>query len=478
MSGMPLFGISGRSRFNAAKDRWRYLFSLTLAATCVWVTLASVPTKAKRAGTDTTRITAHQVLQGALRLPFVPEYDRSMDRVLLAVERNGLAEDMAAKLGILQALPAYSEVLLLRDEALNGAPLWKRLGVEGAPEVPSLKLLENRARWFDPESGTAWMQDLGEGAGGVMFLGVKGREHRESLLRLGVRAIEHPLPLDGGNVSLARNRSGQKIVFIGEREFQNARKALVKDGVSANDDLVRDAYRLTFSADRVVVMPTMGVDHVDQTVLFLGDGRAVTERLPELSEPEVALVDDYERTLAQAPAGENMEYVDAFDEHYRGDTAEVVSRTHAGVRQVIARNPQLLLPNSVAARYKLNRSRRPDFQDLVYTREFEALRIETEKRLRDCDFEILHLETSIRARLNRQYYVNAMPFRDRATGKPTLLLPVYGTAGQSAPMSAEVSQSGLNQRNIARLEQMGYVVKTVPGQYLRGGSTHCSIYQF
>ena len=449
--------------------------SLVLLVAVTLAALAPSKIRAKRVAAAPDVLTVPQVLRGEIRLPFVPEYDRAMDRVLLAVERNGLAEDMAAKAGILRTLPAYTEVLLLSDAPLGRGVFGRR------SEEDSLRgriIREGRVRWFDPESATAWAQDVGEGVGNVMFVGVKGREHGDALQRLGVRAIRHVLPLDGGNVSLARNERGERIVFVGDRELENARSAFMREGFAASDARLLDAYRLSFGADKTVVLPTAPPDHIDQNVLFVGDGRAVTESVPALSVRDQELLDGFLEILDRTSTDGPMEYVDAFDDSYAGDTREVRSESIARVHIERASIPRLLLPVAVARAFTDFRQRVPHLQDLLYTHEFNTLREETERRLVENGFTVTRLETTISARLNKQYYVNAMVYRDRDTGEPSLLLPAYPAAGRSEEGVDLQRLAGTNARNVAKLAALGFRVKSIPGQYLRGGSTHCSLYQF
>ena len=77
-----------------------------------------------------------------------------------------------------------------------------------------------------------WTQDLGEGTAERFLLGMKGILHRVPLQNLDIPMEEHFLPLDGGNVQLARNREGEKIVFLGGSEFRETEGFMVAAGIT------------------------------------------------------------------------------------------------------------------------------------------------------------------------------------------------------------------------------------------------------
>lgn len=417
----------------------------------------------------------NDVLSGRWTTAFVPEYDRRLDRVLLSIHGFGEKEWLKTNLDALSRMPSYTQVLLL-------VPRWTR-----KPELEylhrrlaarprsALRLDEDRiAQGYLPEM---WAQDLGEETADGFFLGRKGRASLPGLAALGIRAHKHVLPLDGGNVQLARNRNGRRIVFVGSEEFEGAVGRVREVGGKGHPaSLARTAYRMTFDADEVIVLPNLPSAHIDQAVLFLKDGVVATEALPEPTDEERHLLVNFLVEWVNASSTGPAERIKLFAKDYLGQTRRVTSGGAQRPRSEVI--PTLYMSAEQQEIFLRYRAECPQLYDLVFSDERRRNRVWIERRLVSAGFDVIRLRTSVWHDYNCQNYVNAMPFRNRLTGRSSVMLPVYRYPGAVGENVDANGLRGLNLENVEILKAHGFEVIPVPSHIRKGGNLHCSIYQF
>ena len=309
------------------------------------------------------------------------------------------------------------------------------------------------------------------------MLGWKGQEVVRDLEELGIPAHRHFLPLDGGNVQLARNRAGRRFVVLGSEEFSCGVDTLPdSDSAGSRFDQTREAYRRTFGADEVLVLPNLAHAHIDQTVFFVADGVAVTEIMPEPTDADRRLMVNFQVEWANASSSGTTFKVALYPAGYSGETRHVTSNWTTGTHGEAI--PELFMTAEQREVFLRYQAVCPHLNDLVHTDRVRKNRVATERLLVDRGFEIVHLKTSVWHEFNCQNYVNAMPFRNRETGRPGVLLPVYRHPGApSEPVDLD-DLRGLNRENVGILRAHGFDVVAVPSHVQLGGNLHCSILQF
>lgn len=402
-----------------------------------------------------------------LRIRFVPEYERHLDRVVLTVGSSSSSVGPVEARRIIAALPTYTQISLFSHHPAI-LPKGDVLSIFGPSS--KLRIFHNLTH--------PWTQDLGEGTAERFLLGMKGILHRVPLQNLDIPMEEHFLPLDGGNVQLARNREGEKIVFLGGSEFRETEGFMVAAGITNANAHTRRMYRETFDADKVVVLPNWEAEHIDQSVLLVGDGQAVTEALPEMSADEFWLVLQYQSKLAGiAHHGDNVR-VPLYAPDYEGTTRILSPRQRDRRSRPTEQVPSQWMSPAQVLLFVKYRTEVPHFNDLLLNWRHTEQRHRTEALLEANGFKITRLKTTIWHQLNCMHFVNAMPFRNRETGETELLFPVYHLPGDSPDDFNPTRLRKQNRDNVITLESIGLGVRPVQSVFGTGGNLHCMIYQF
>jgi hypothetical protein len=233
-----------------------------------------------------------------------------------------------------------------------------------------------------------------------------------------------------------------------------------------------DEYRITLGADRVVVLPNMETEHIDQMAVFLGDGLVAMEALPELNREARHSVIEYMVERANLPAVAMRERIGLFPGNYNGETREI--RTTGGVYREV-------LPSDWMTVYEASLYRRlmwehPSLFDSIYSYRHEQHRRKFARILEREGFSVLELKTTVWHHVNCMSFVNGQAFRNRITGRPSILLPVYHLPGQHPDAFSAEKLSGVNAENVRILEQAGLDVIPVRSVFRKGGNLHCMVY--
>ena len=371
-----------------------------------------------------------------------PEYDRRLKRVVLSLAKR----DISLKLqhSLLQALPAYTKIILLLPESsvglirqdLEDKVYRDRVEFVTYPAVS----LKNSQVWLlfrdkdklvqvDTEgslvqgySGNVWTQDMFEvardSAGRVLLLrscihkywstaGAKTAAHiapdnayLDQLSAVGLEVRTLPLAFMGGNVFIDEI-NGEQVAFCGSDILKTTR-------------VVFRAIHDTSPSDAETVAVLRDALKVDKVVL-IGASRLQPGQM------------------------------------YHLDQA------------------MLLLPNRVAAVARIVAQRPLASPDAEEIRDAERFLITLRSVLRRLGYRIVDVETSAQNVLRCQHYVNAIPYVDAETHRRTLLMPVF--------LSAQTKfDKSLISKNTAAFESLGYEVVHVPtnADELRGG-IHCLV---
>lgn len=365
----------------------------------------------------------------------VPEYERTLDRVVLSMETS--TDDLSLHEGLIAGLPDYTEVLMLLPESRSVAmdaellrmgqprkvtlvPFKSKRGMKARAYVLSTtegKLKRRRLKNTPMPRGTVWAQDLFEpakGQGGMISLlapymhkmfikSAKGspvlRDNGflDKLLLFNLNARRLPLVFKGGNI-LVDIFDGNSIAFCGGDIVRDTILAFKPLGLRPSRDEVLDELKRSLGVDRVVVLSPgkrqpPGMFHLDQAmVLFPGKVAGLTRIV--------------------------------------GDEGEVADPEVAEVAELLK---------------------------------------EIRMKLTELGYSIVDIEATADDVRNYRYYVNGVPYVNKKTGRREFLMPVFST-------SMEGGNGEVYERNVRRLEAIGYKVVPVPTKANeRHGGLHCLV---
>jgi hypothetical protein len=366
-----------------------------------------------------------------------PEYERTMDRVVLSVATN--TRDLSLHSGIIQSLPDYTEILMLLPEkkvsSIRGdietlgqqdkvrlLPFdsW-RLKDTNAYVLSSRKQrLRTVRKTMSMPSGSIWAQDLFEvvsGEGGINSLlmpymhkwfirpGWGGSQKVLSdnifvnrLLSPSLLVKSLPVVFKGGNVLIDSHR-GRRIAFSGGDVIRDT--MIVSEetlGKKVSESEVVELLRLYLNVDQVVVVgeeikQPLHMFHLDQAMVLLPGGTAGVTRIVD-----------------------------------KGSSAH---------------DPE------------------------IYS--VDLLLRELRSRLRELGYRIVDIEATVEDVHNYRYYVNGIPYVNRESGRREFLIPFFDSSG-------EKGNREIFKRNVSALEALGYRVIPVPTtSNERHGGIHCMV---
>jgi hypothetical protein len=402
-------------------------------------------------------------------IEFRPEYDRGLARVLVGATGPAGSQLMLAGIRILEGLPEYSQITLLtsfEDPGKKGAGSAVAELVERRPSLADrLKLLRG--------VGPSWIQDFGEGLGNRLVFSSSFYDGawENELATAGFDVFRHELPVTGGNIQLARSRDGTKILFIGSNEFS---------GIAWITDIL-ESYRATFGADRVVILPTLETEHIDQTTMFLANGVVAMEDLPPVNRADRHMVIRYLVDRANSDQRGDRRQIPLFPRGYAGDTRSIrLTRIDPGSASAIIWEvmPTEWMSRDEAALFRIQTVRNPAFYDHLYSYQQNRNHQRLAAILEREGFTVLRLKTSVWHHFNCMHYVNGQAFRNLLTGEASVLLPVFPAPrlGMIPEVVDPQNLSGLNAENAEILRSAGFNVVPVQSVFKQGGNLHCMIY--
>ncbi len=366
-------------------------------------------------------------------LPFVPEYEDSLERVVLMATNENRSE-LSTIANLERALPrSTSVVVAYRQGSLRD-------------KLARSFLFPSRISYLNIQSTsfTSWAQDYAKGAGNSVLLpltyaGEKryppeapGNRVIEKLAKLlNLNVVRSPLEFAGGNVLLARNSAALRYVLVGADSFIESAARFARAGEVLDESAYREIMRLSFNADEVLILGRRNNDgaflpqnrmlfHLDQLFLPLEDGVLAT--LDSGSWPGAA---DLSR--------------------YRSNRAGNSRRRDGGGRA--ARMRAQLGPKQQA--------------------ELLSELITMQRQLVTHGFQMAHLPMHPARVARTQSILNGVLFYDSFRRSRHYLFPLFQSDAASARSSDALARE--------RLESLGIKVTMVSeeGFYERGGNLHC-----
>jgi len=358
---------------------------------------------------------SRNILKGGMKGAFIPEYDKTLGKVVFSFEGNDRAQ-----LEIIKELPKYSEIIIFVQETkkiLNMTAQRKTI-----PEIfkwlstvlPEETMSRIRFLKANPDDVFGiYSRDMGIGTDSAFFVPFVRLEYggndknptnrfAYNLAEAGVSVVKHPTVVTGGNVYFARNVRGEKIVFVGQNSITYTKDFFRQHMIYYSEGKIKEIIRKTFDADRVIAM--------------------------------------YQGAKGD-PASDYLYHIDlAFAPLCDGKIA---------LCQVVGGATN----NTKAKSY--------------------GILLEGYRRLlQDAGFEIVDIYTDVSHIENYQSYANLIVFIDRDSGEKKVLLPIYPDE------KGEYSLTGLNKANLETLVEHGYnVIPIKERAYDKFGNSRCLINQ-
>ena len=393
-----------------------------------------------RVDEPTSSLTQDRAWTGAGACSITPEYDRTLRRVLVSLDRKDTTLGLLG--GLLEHLPRYTEIIVLLSRPnlasvsteLKGKPYrdrirWVPYDIE-CPADRRIYLLfrdEDKLIPVDVEDwqgtfGSKWAQDFCEvgvtrsgepllltpvvhryfsAVGDTSDLEVAcDNGYLENLDGVGLRVRSVPIAFKGGNI-LVDNVEGRSVALCGAdilRTTRTASHALV--GTRPSDAEIIPVIKTALNVDDVVVVgrgclqPCL-MYHLDQAAVLLA-GRV------------------------------------------------------AAVTHVVAQDARALRRNEEV-------------------RDVQRFLTELRSVLQALGYRVVDLDTSARNVMRFRYYANAIPYVDLQTRQRIILMPVF-------PSDQTDFDRELVEKNTTVLESLGYRVVHVPtrADTLKGG-IHCLV---
>lgn len=369
----------------------------------------------------------------------VPEYNRSMKKVLITVDRSKLG--IQPHLELLKRLPEYTEILILAPDELKQTVSRQIEGLDALRKIRivpySTKTMKNVTLYSvfpDKDKlielgpikeqripfGSLWAQDLFEPvimANGLPALLISdvykwfvplsgsGPENvlsdnffLSSISNAGIDVRRLPITFRGGNI-LFDDFQGKKLAFCGGdvlRLTQTVWKST--RGTAPSEKQVLEMIKKYFHVDDVYIIGKTKVQpsllfHLDQAMVFLDDGVVGITRI--VNEPANSTVDD--------------------DEIWE-------------VKQFLTELKSILVK---------------------------------------IGYRTINIDATVDDVRNLRYYVNSIPYKDLSTGQRSIFMPAF-------PTNINESDQSILRGNIARIESLGYKVSLVPTDINKiNGGLHC-----
>jgi len=345
----------------------------------------------------------------------VPEYDRKLEEVLLAVDPSfGPHEMLRFHHPLLEALPRYTQTSFIVAQKDSSALKAALIGTGTEKRTQILPI--------EDFSGLGpWSQDIGE-------IIKRGNEYvlltphspsssglnkgiREKLKAEGIKVEETDLCFGGGDITF--DVIDEKLnVFVGYNAIhstQNSATSLF--GGKPIAEIKREFSRV-FGGAQVNVLgnkplriPTF---HLDQSVLILDGRRAVVNDLIDIEDPikRSEIIEEGAKRLAEQTADQ-----------------EIRKERKRSWRDILGKKTF----EEINLREILVKSCTRDYIELLprhITRHQEQIGIIIQQ-LRELGYEITRMPWPLKQALSYQSYTNAVPYVDKNTRQQKILVPIY-----------------------------------------------------
>ncbi len=392
-----------------------------------------------------------------LRMPFTPEYEKSLNTVILSFDSAAPEPQME----LIKCLPEYSRIIFFirNDEDIDKVKdlLSDILPVERINDCTFLRTDKRQNTATDTKDDNEslllnWMQDIGKGDRTSFFIPIThfspvihhfDNLYVENLVQAGINVIRLPVFFEGGNLLLARNKKGRRYLFLGKKSLEVSQELYGQLEVQYLEGYLKSFIRSIFSADEILLMDDHTrlksdfILHIDRAFMPLGDGLIAVQVLGALP-PQPALSSgqmkrDWEKKIKQAEGNKAAPHIiESLRKAYQQDLLRV-----------------RLYDESVAYQKKIQ-------SDI--------------KTFAKHGFEVVELKTDIIHILRFQSFANCIVYHHKTTGEKSIILPFY------PDQRGQFQSGGLNQANKETLESLGFRVTPVREKaYPRGGNSHCLI---
>ncbi|MEK6984711.1 MAG: hypothetical protein AABX33_09125 [Nanoarchaeota archaeon] len=226
---------------------------------------------------------------------FKPEYAHSLNSITLSF-LGGNPDSFETHLDIINQLPQYTQIKLFIES--NSDIDLIRLNIPDSifSRITFLRVLLR-------QRGSVWAQDFSKGDNEVQNLPLTylgggqrksadnpGNEFMYQLESTGVNVQRVPVEFAGGNVIIARNDEGKKILFNGADDYLITYDTYKEIGASISEEQYKRIMKDAFNVDEVVIVGVRNPDgslnyqnryifHLDQSMLPLSDGLVAMPRI-------------------------------------------------------------------------------------------------------------------------------------------------------------------------------------------------------
>ncbi|MFH1323762.1 MAG: agmatine deiminase family protein, partial [Nanoarchaeota archaeon] len=406
-----------------------------------------------------------------------PEYEQSLDNILLSMDKNSKYK-FATQAGILKNVPSYTQIKILvpsGDLDYIKGKLKKEIPID----------VYNRINFIETGKGTSfgiWMQDPGVANKGVYVASMSyirggqvqgvfahqldNNKELDLLRKYGVNVIRPPALFGGGNVFIARDKKGNKVVLIGGNAYKATINTYNRGCMDISKSQFKEYLKKAFNADKVIILEKPNgekqddkIFHLDQSMVPLGDGKIamVSVKPDKLDKSEMQIIVERRQELKKLTEKYGIEY-----DEQRGkflNLGKWVKRASDEQKKEFDKAEM-----EIGGKYQLQLEKIEEYSgSLKIKREIDAYRA----ILTENDFDIVGLKADSHSSSNFEAYTNVISYTDKTTGEKTIIMPIFPNEGGKYKME------GLNLKNKEAYESAGYKVKVVQDTGVGHGNIHC-----
>ena len=411
---------------------------------------------------------------------FKPEYERNLDTITFFGTTGWIA---STQVNILKVLPPYTQVTYFSDgEGQLSAFLRDLPAGFSVDRITPVWVPRN-------EPLTGWAQDYTEGDDRVQILpltylggAAKPLPNPENNFlhvlekQMGTEIRCIPVQFGGGNVFLARNNEGELLLLIGASDYLATKASYQELGREISEEEFKAILKDAFFVDRAVIVgrrydngnlmrQNIKMFHIDQIMLPIADGWVAMPDIISL-EPG-ATYDSLGEKLKKAKLDQAYQESELVKGYGISDTADAESISDPQKRERFTREHKELKRKFA----DITENLMADMDALPLRDDISHFR----KLMEENGFSILPIKTDSKHMGRYQSYTNGIIFKDKLTGKKTMLMPFFPDTLPDYPgQQVSYKMEGLNLENKKIFESFGISVIPVEDYaFLQRGNLHC-----
>ncbi len=418
-------------------------------------------------GTKAAIDTARDEFNRNLERPhdFNPEYAQTLDSITLYYTGK---EAAGTQIEILKALPQYTKIKLFIGNDEQREYLQEVLPPDVFSRITFLKAPKG-------QDFSVWAQDYTEGDNKVQILPLTylgGGSRKTPLMpenefifeleKTGVEIRRVPVEFAGGNIFIAVDGNGKKILLNGADDFIYTSETYKELGKPISEQEYRDILKKAFNVDDVVMIgrrdeggallrqePLMF--HIDQSMIPISDGLVAM--------PRIELPQSY-------PAQEEI-----YNE-WKNSVMNLAKKYLIEV-EIVEGKAVYKVPDSWGIRQENELHYQQRKIDWKYSEAMKIYFIKEEMEayrdtMRERGFQIIDLLVTQSNLNNFQAYTNGIVYMDKETGQKSIIMPIFPNE------QGEYKMEGTNLKNKEAFEKAGFNVKVVPDKAFKyHGNIHC-----